>query len=81
MNAAIGKLLTQFDANGRVKPAEAPKAQEPMARPKEIRSQPQGAHPQFQRQPEPQPSQAEVSPVNLLDDAYRRGHTAGLAEG
>jgi hypothetical protein len=81
MNAAIGKLLTQFDANGRVKPAEMPKAQEPMARPKEIRPQPQGAHPQSQRQPEPQSPQAEAMPVNLLDDAYRRGHAAGVAEG
>ena len=34
MNAAIGKLLTQFDASGRAKPAEhQPRPQEP-ARPK-----------------------------------------------
>jgi hypothetical protein len=51
-----------------------------MARPKETRPQPQGAQPQFQRQPEP-PPQAEAPPVNLLDDAYRRGHAAGVAEG
>jgi hypothetical protein len=81
MNAAISKLLTQFDANGRVKPADKPNVQEPAARPKETRPQPQGAHPQFQRQPEPQPPQPEISPVNLLDDAYRRGHAAGVAEG
>ena len=79
MNAAIGKLLTQFDANGRAKPAEKPKAQEPAARsremPKEIRRELQ---PQLQSPPAPN---AEAPPVNLLDDAYRRGYAAGVAEG
>lgn len=82
MNAAIGKLLTQFDANGRAKlpPPPPPKAQESLARAKEVRRDPQ---PQPQRQPEPQlqAAKAETPPVNLLDDAYRRGYTAGLAEG
>jgi hypothetical protein len=83
MNAAIGKLLTQFDANGRVKSAERPMVQEPTARPKEHRPQPQAPHPQFHRQPEPQSQapKADTPSVNLLDDAYRRGHAAGLAEG
>ena len=84
MNAAIGKLLTQFDANGRAKspPPPPPKGQEQLARPKDIRREPQ-AQPQPQRQPEPQlqAPKAETAPVNLLDDAYRRGYTAGLAEG
>ncbi|MCK1714843.1 MULTISPECIES: hypothetical protein [unclassified Bradyrhizobium] len=87
MNAAIGKLLTQFDANGRVKsqPLPPPKAQEPAARPKEVRREPQ-PQPQAQPQP-PQPqspppaSKAETPPANLLDDAHRRGYAAGLAEG
>jgi len=70
MNAAIGKLLTQFDANGRVKPAEKPKMPEPAAKPKEIK-----------REPPPPAPRNETPPVNLLDDAYRRGHVAGLAEG
>jgi hypothetical protein len=80
MSAAIGKLLTQFDANGRAKSAlpPPPKAQEPVARPKDIRRE-------LQAQPQPQSSsqtpKAEPPPVNLLDDAYRRGHAAGLAEG
>ncbi|OKO81457.1 hypothetical protein AC629_25700 [Bradyrhizobium sp. NAS80.1] len=84
MNAAIGKLLTQFDAHGRAKspPPLPPRAQESMARPKEIRREPQ---PQLQAQPQPQsPPPApkeEVPAVNLLDDAYRRGHAAGVAEG
>jgi hypothetical protein len=74
MNAAIGKLLVQFDANGRVKPAdrpvEKPKIHEPaVARPKEIK-----------REPPPAPK-AEAPAVNLLDDAYRRGFAAGVAEG
>ncbi|MEK9278446.1 MULTISPECIES: hypothetical protein [unclassified Bradyrhizobium] len=78
MNAAIGKLLTQFDANGRAKPPEMPRVQEPVARPKEVRREPQ---PQSQPQsPLPAPK-AEAPPVNLLDDAYRRGYAAGLAEG
>lgn len=89
MNAAIGKLLTQFDANGRVKsppPAPPPKIQDVLTRPKEVRreSQPQ-PQPQTQSQPQhqsPSPAPAtEAPPVNLLDDAYRRGHAAGVAEG
>lgn len=90
MNAAIGKLLTQFDANGRAKspPPPPPKIQDVLAR-KEIRreppSQPQ-LQPQRQERPAPaqpqlQPAPAEAAPANLLDDAYRRGHAAGLAEG
>ncbi len=71
MNAAIGKLLTQFDVNGRAKPAEKPKVAEPLAKPKEIR-----------REPQPPPVlKAEAPPVNLLDEAYRRGYSAGLSEG
>ena len=71
MNAAIGKLLPQFDMNGRVKPAEKPKVPEPAAKPKEIR-----------REPQPAPaSKAEAPQANLLDEAYRRGYSAGLAEG
>jgi hypothetical protein len=71
MNAAIGKLLPQFDMNGRVKPAEKPKVPEPAAKPKEIRREPQ---------PAPAPK-AEPPQANLLDEAYRRGYAAGLAEG
>ncbi|QPF93116.1 hypothetical protein [Bradyrhizobium commune] len=82
MNAAIGKLLTQFDANGRAKspPPPPPKAQEQLGRPKEVRREPQ-AQPQRQPEPQLQAPKAEAAPVNLLDDAYRRGYTAGLAEG
>ncbi|SRR6266702_1327339 len=86
MNAAIGKLLTQFDANGRVKssPLPSPKGQDPATRPKDIRREPQ---PQLQAQPQPLPQsppqapKAEAPPANLLDDAHRRGYAAGLAEG
>ncbi|WP_027556645.1 hypothetical protein [Bradyrhizobium sp. Cp5.3] len=79
MNAAIGKLLTQFDANGRARPPEMPRVQEPLARPKEVRREPQPqAQPQLQSPPAPK---AETPPTNLLDDAYRRGYAAGLAEG
>ncbi|MBR1131090.1 hypothetical protein [Bradyrhizobium iriomotense] len=89
MNAAIGKLLTQFDANGRVKsppPPPPPKIQDVLTRPKEARREPQPqAQPQRQPQPQLQPAppapEAEAPPVNLLDDAYRRGHAAGVAEG
>jgi hypothetical protein len=84
MNAAIGKLLTQFDANGRAKlpPPPPPKAHEPAVRPKEARREPQPqAQPQRQPEPQLQAPKAETAPVNLLDDAYRRGYTAGLAEG
>jgi hypothetical protein len=73
MNAAIGKLLPQFDAHGRAKPAEKPKVPEPMAKPREIRREPQPA-------PAPKPA-AETPQVNLLDEAYRRGYSSGLAEG
>ncbi|MCA1409972.1 hypothetical protein I6F30_02170 [Bradyrhizobium sp. NBAIM20] len=87
MNAAIGKLLTQFDANGRVKsspPPPPPKIQDVLTRPKEARRDPQPqsqpqAHTQLQAQ-SPAPA-TEAPPVNLLDDAYRRGHAAGVAEG
>src|SRR6266702_5318494 len=86
MNAAIGKLLTQFDANGRVKssPLPSPKGQDPATRPKDIRREPQ---PQLQAQPQPLPQsppqapKAEAPPATLLDDAHRRGDAAGLAEG
>ncbi|MCP3371991.1 hypothetical protein [Bradyrhizobium cajani] len=89
MNAAIGKLLTQFDANGRAKspPPPPPKIQDVLTRPKEARREPQpqaqpqrqAAQPQLQSPlPVPEP---EAPPVNLLDDAYRRGHAAGVAEG
>ncbi len=85
MNAAIGKLLTQFDANGRVKspPPPPPKIQDVLTRAKEARREPPQS--QAQSQPQPQASPAtpgtEAPPVNLLDDAYRRGHAAGVAEG
>lgn len=87
MNAAIGKLLTQFDANGRVKSPPPPpsKIQDVLTRPKEARREPQTqTQPQPQPQlqvPPPQAAATEVPPANLLDDAYRRGHAAGLAEG
>jgi len=89
MNAAIGKLLTQFDANGRVKsppPPPPPKIQDVLTRPKEVRREPQPqpqpqAHSQPQFQSPPPAPATEVPPVNLLDDAYRRGHAAGVAEG
>ncbi|MCP3387217.1 hypothetical protein NLM27_00290 [Bradyrhizobium sp. CCGB12] len=82
MNAAIGKLLTQFDANGRAKlPAPPPpKIQDVLTRPKEVRREPQ---PQTHSQPQlqPPPPAPEATPANLLDDAYRRGHAAGVSEG
>ncbi|MCP3464111.1 MULTISPECIES: hypothetical protein [unclassified Bradyrhizobium] len=78
MNAAIGKLLTQFDANGRARPGEKPKLPEPAAKPKEVRREPP---PQLQSQPQPAAPKVETPPVNLLDDAYRRGYAAGVAEG
>ena len=80
MNAAIGKLLTQFDANGRAKsppPPPPPKIQDVLTR-KEIRREPQ-SQPQLQS-PLPAP-EAEAPSANLLEDAYRRGHAAGVAEG
>ena len=73
MNAAIGKLLTQFDANGRTKPPEKPRVQEASAKPKEIRREPPP--------PAAAPRPAETPPASLLDDAYRRGFNAGVAEG
>jgi hypothetical protein len=90
MNAAIGKLLTQFDANGRAKapPPPPPKMQDVLTRPRELRREPQPqaqdqrqahAHPQPQSAPPAQ--EGEAPSVNLLEDAYRRGHAAGLAEG
>jgi hypothetical protein len=91
MNAAIGKLLTQFDANGRAKSPPPPplKIQDVLTKQKEARREPQ---PQLQREQRQAPSQPQLQPpapapaaeapsVNLLDDAYRRGHAAGLAEG
>jgi hypothetical protein len=93
MNAAIGKLLTQFDANGRVKsppPPPPPKIQDVLTRPKEARREPQPqpqthSQPQSQSQPQlqspPPAPKAEAPAVNLLDDAFRRGHAAGVAEG
>lgn len=87
MNAAIGKLLTQFDANGRAKlPPPPPPKMDVLTRPKEARREPQ-AQPQRQAQPQPQfqspppVPEAEAPPANLIEDAYRRGHAAGMAEG
>src|SRR4051794_17811904 len=91
MNAAIGKLLTQFDANGRVKsspPPPPPKIQDLLTRPNEARREPQPqvlpqreVQSQPQRQSLPPAPEAEMPSANLLDDAYRRGHAAGAAEG
>lgn len=86
MNAAIGKLLTQFDANGRTKspPAQPPKVQDVLTRPKEARREPQPQRPpqpQAQLQSPPPAPEPEAAPVNLLEDTYRRGHAAGVAEG
>ena len=87
MNAAIGKLLTQFDANGRAKsPPQPPppKIQDVLTRPMEARREPQPprqAQSQPQLQSPPPAPEAEAPPVNLLEDAYRRGHAAGVAEG
>jgi flagellar biosynthesis/type III secretory pathway protein FliH len=90
MNAAIGKLLTQFDASGRAKapPPPPPKIQDVLARPRELRREPQPqaqdqrqAHTHPQPQSAPPAQEAEAPSVNLLEDAYRRGHAAGLAEG
>ncbi|MBR0963562.1 hypothetical protein JQ554_05545 [Bradyrhizobium diazoefficiens] len=90
MNAAIGKLLTQFDASGRAKapPPPPPKIQDVLTRPRELRREPQPqaqdqrqAHTHPQPQSVPPAQEAEAPSVNLLEDAYRRGHAAGLAEG
>ncbi|WP_339031224.1 hypothetical protein WHZ78_27435 [Bradyrhizobium symbiodeficiens] len=86
MNAAIGKFLTQFDANGRAKspPPPPPRTQDVLTRSKEVMREPS---PQPQAQPQqlsPSPSsapKAEAPPASLLDDAYRRGHAAGVADG
>ncbi|AWM03160.1 hypothetical protein [Bradyrhizobium amphicarpaeae] len=84
MNAAIGKFLTQFDANGRAKspPAPPPRIQDVLTRSKEGMREPP---PQPQAHSQPLPSspapKAEAPPANLLDDAYRRGHAAGVADG
>lgn len=66
MNAAIGHLLTQFDSNGRERFAERTKAAEKA--PPKVKLDVGPAAP------------AEPS-VNLLDEAYRRGYAAGLANG
>ncbi|MFB6462587.1 hypothetical protein [Bradyrhizobium tunisiense] len=86
MNAAIGKLLTQFDANGRAKapPPPPPRIQDLLTRPKELVREPQPqpqAHPQPLPQSPPAAPTAEAPATNLLDDSYRRGHSAGVAEG
>lgn len=86
MNAAIGKLLTQFDANGRAKSPPPPplKIQDVLTRPKEVMREPQPqpqTHSQALAQSASPAPKAEAPPVNLLDDAYRRGHAAGVAEG
>ncbi|MCS3727176.1 hypothetical protein [Bradyrhizobium betae] len=86
MNAAIGKLLTQFDANGRAKapPPPPPKVQDVLTRPKEVRREPQPqpqAQPQRHAQAQPPAPEVEAPSANLLEDAYRRGHAAGVAEG
>ena len=91
MNAAIGKLLTQFDAGGRAKspPPPSVKIQDVLTKQKEVRREPQPqpqrqerqAQSQPQLQPPPPAPAPEAAPVNLLEDAYRRGHAAGLAEG
>src|SRR5581483_3625870 len=91
MNAAIGKLLTQFDAGGRAKspPPPSVKIQDVLTKQKEVlrepQPQPQRQERQAQSQPQLQPPPPapvpETAPVNLLDDAHRRGYTAGLAEG
>ncbi|BBO03434.1 MULTISPECIES: hypothetical protein [Bradyrhizobium] len=86
MNAAIGKFLTQFDANGRAKspPPPPPRIQDVLTRPKEVMReappQPQAHSQPLPQSPSPAPK-AEAPPANVLDDAYRRGHAAGVAEG
>lgn len=69
MNAAIARLLTQFDAGGRAVQAEKPKQSPVAAKAAEVKREP------------PAPPKAATPPApNLLDEAYRRGHAAGLAE-
>src|SRR4051794_14098276 len=67
MSAAIGKLLTRFDANDRTKPPEKPKVAVAAAKPKEIKRETVVA-PRAETQPDP------------TDDAYRRGYRAGISE-
>jgi hypothetical protein len=74
MNAAIGKLLTQFDANGRVKPAEKPKAAVVTAPP------PKEPPPKAIKQEPPAAPKAGEIPANVLDGAYRRGYAAAISE-
>jgi hypothetical protein len=55
-------------------------------KPNEVRREPQPQaqpQPQLQAQPQSPPASAktEPPPANLLDEAYRRGHAAGVAEG
>ena len=88
MNAAIGKLLTQFDANGRAKSPPPSAAQDPGCADKA-----EGGHARASAAASaPGPTataafaairhpKAEAPPAGLLDDAYRRGHAAGVAEG
>ena len=64
MSAAIGKLLTQFDANSRTKPAEKPKVTAAPARPAEIKRETVAA-PKAETQPD------------LPDEAYWRGYADG----
>lgn len=68
MSAAIGKLLTQFDANGRTQAGEKPKVTETVAKPKEVK-----------REPVPPPKAETQS--EFLNEAYRRGYAAGSSEG
>lgn len=69
MSAAIARLLTQFDAGGRAVPVEKPKQPPAVAKPTEVKREP------------PPPPKAVMPPApDLLDEAYRRGHAAGLAE-
>jgi hypothetical protein len=67
MSAAIGRLLTQFDATGRTKPAEKPKVTAAAAKPKEIKRETVAA-PRAETQPD------------LPDEAYQRGYAAGISE-
>jgi hypothetical protein len=66
MSAAIGRLLTQFDPSGREKLAEKARITERAPPPKEPRLEAAA------------PAKTEPS-VNLLDEAYRRGYAAGVA--
>jgi hypothetical protein len=82
MNAAIGKFLPQFDANGRARPAEKPKVQELAARPRETRREPEPTPAPPAPAPKAAPAlKVEAPQVNVIDEAYRRGYAAGLAEG